>query len=423
MAHAARPGRQRRGTLVNDMPVPTPDVAPALLSPATLAQPAAPAFLAPATAATLPVATKPLAPPMGLIAELTHRCPLQCPYCSNPLELEAAATELDTAGWKRVMDQAAALGVLQMHFTGGEPMARRDHVELVRHAASLGMYTNLITSGVTLDDRAMAALMDAGIDHIQLSFQDIDPAQNDRTGNHRGAFAKKAAAARRIREAGLPLTLNFVLYRGNVARAGEMIAFAEAQQAARLEMAHVQYYGWGLRNRAALLPTRAQLDAVTEQVEAARSRLRGRMVIDYVVPDYHASRPKACMGGWAQRIINISPSGRAMPCHAAETLPGFTFPRVAEHDLAWIWAQSDAFTGFRGTGWMPEPCRSCDRREIDWGGCRCQAFALLGNAALTDPACDLSPDHHVMAEAAEESARPAPSYVFRRVRSPVVSEV
>ena len=423
MAHAAGSGRQRRGTLVNDMPVPAPDVAPAPLTPATLAQPAAPAFLAPVIAATLPVVTKPLAPPMGLIAEPTHRCPLQCPYCSNPLELEAAATELDTAGWKRVMDQAAALGVLQMHFTGGEPMARRDHVELVRHAASLGMYTNLITSGVTLDDRAMAALMDAGIDHIQLSFQDIDPAQNDRTGNHRGAFDKKAAAARRIREAGLPLTLNFVLYRGNVARAGEMIAFAEAQQAARLEMAHVQYYGWGLRNRAALLPTRAQLDAVTEQVEAARSRLRGRMVIDYVVPDYHASRPKACMGGWAQRIINISPSGRAMPCHAAETLPGFTFPRVAEHDLAWIWAQSDAFTRFRGTGWMPEPCRSCDRREIDWGGCRCQAFALLGNAALTDPACALSPDHHVMAEAAEESARPAPPYVFRRVRSPVVSEV
>ena len=405
------------------MPVPTPDVAPAPLTSATLEQPAAPAFLAPATAAMLPAMTKPLAPPMGLIAELTHRCPLQCPYCSNPLELEAAATELDTAGWKRVMDQAAALGVLQMHFTGGEPMARRDHVELVRHAVSLGMYTNLITSGVTLDDRAMAALMDAGIDHIQLSFQDIDPAQNDLTGNHRGAFAKKAAAARRIREAGLPLTLNFVLHRGNVARAGEMIAFAEAQQAARLEMAHVQYYGWGLRNRAALLPTRAQLDAVTEQVEAARVRLRGRMVIDYVVPDYHASRPKACMGGWAQRIINISPSGRAMPCHAAETLPGFTFPRVAEHDLAWIWAQSDAFTRFRGTGWMPEPCRSCDRREIDWGGCRCQAFALLGNAALTDPACELSPDHHVMAEAAEESARPAPSYVFRRLRSPVVSEV
>ena len=357
---------------------------------------------------------------MGLIAELTHRCPLQCPYCSNPLALEPASAELDTAAWQRVMDQAAALGVLQMHFTGGEPMARRDHVALVAHAVGLGMYTNLITSGVTLDERAMAALMGAGIDHIQLSFQDIDPVQNDATGAHPGAYAKKAAAAARIREAGLPLTLNFVLYRGNVTRAAAMIAFAEAQGAARLEMAHVQYYGWGLRNRAALLPTRAQLDEVTALVEAARLRLRGRMVIDYVVPDYHASRPKACMGGWAQRIINISPSGRAMPCHAAETLPGFVFPSVAERDLAWIWAESDAFTRFRGTAWMPEPCRSCDRREIDWGGCRCQAFALLGDAAVTDPACALSPDHHVMAEAVAESATAAPDYVFRRLRAPVV---
>jgi pyrroloquinoline quinone biosynthesis protein E len=357
------------------------------------------------------------APPMGLIAELTHRCPLQCPYCSNPLALEPASAEMDTAGWMRVMDQAAAMGVLQMHFTGGEPMARRDHVALVRHAVSLGLYTNLITSGVTLDDRAMAALMEAGIDHVQLSFQDIDPAENDRTGAHPGAFTKKQAAASRIREAGLPLTLNFVLHRGNAARAEAMIAFAEQEQAARLEMAHVQYYGWGLRNRAALLPTRAQLDAVTELVDAARVRLRGVMVIDYVVPDYHASRPKACMGGWAQRIINVSPGGLAMPCHAAETLPGFVFPNVREHTLAWIWAESDAFTRFRGTGWMPEPCAGCDRREIDWGGCRCQAFALLGDAGLTDPACSLSPHHDVMAAAVEESEREVPALVFRRMRT------
>jgi pyrroloquinoline quinone biosynthesis protein E len=354
---------------------------------------------------------------MGLIAELTHRCPLQCPYCSNPLALEPATAELDTVTWQRVMDEAAALGVLQMHFTGGEPMARRDHVALIRHAAGLGLYTNLITSGVTLDDRAMAALMEAGIDHIQLSFQDIDPAENDRTGAHPGAFTRKQAAAARIREAGLPLTLNFVLHRNNVARAAAMITFAEQQGAARLELAHVQYYGWGLRNRAALLPSRAQLDACTDLVDDARARLRGQMVIDYVVPDYHASRPKACMGGWAQRIMNISPAGLAMPCHAAETLPGFSFPSVRDHDLAWIWAQADAFTRFRGTAWMPEPCRSCDRREIDWGGCRCQAFALLGDAALTDPACELSPDHHVMAAAAQEP--PVPDYIFRRMRAPV----
>ncbi len=196
-----------------------------------------------------------------------------------------------------------------------------------------------------------------------------------------------------------------------------MITFAEQQGAARLELAHVQYYGWGLRNRAALLPSRAQLDACTDLVDDARARLRGQMVIDYVVPDYHASRPKACMGGWAQRIMNISPAGLAMPCHAAETLPGFSFPSVRDHDLAWIWAQADAFTRFRGTAWMPEPCRSCDRREIDWGGCRCQAFALLGDAALTDPACELSPDHHVMAAAAQEP--PVPDYIFRRMRAPV----
>jgi pyrroloquinoline quinone biosynthesis protein E len=360
---------------------------------------------------------------MGLIAELTHRCPLQCPYCSNPLALEQAASEMDTATWIRIMDEAADIGVLQMHFTGGEPMARRDHVALVRHAVSRGMYTNLITSGVTLDVRAMAALIDAGIDHVQLSFQDIDPAGNDLVGNHPGAFTKKRGAATRIREAGLPLTLNFVLHRGNVARAAAMVAFAEQEGAARLEMAHVQYYGWGLKNRAALLPTRAQLDEVTAIVEAARVRLRGKMVIDYVIPDYHASRPKACMGGWAQRIMNISPAGLALPCHAAETLPGFTFPNVRDHNLAWIWSESEAFRRYRGTDWMPEPCRSCDRRELDWGGCRCQAFALLGDAGLTDPACSLSPDHHVMAEAARESAEAAPAYVFRRIRTAASSPI
>jgi pyrroloquinoline quinone biosynthesis protein E len=360
---------------------------------------------------------------MGLIAELTHRCPLQCPYCSNPLALDPAASELDTASWLRIMDEAVAIGVLQMHFTGGEPMARRDHVALIRHAVSLGMYTNLITSGVTLDVRAMAALMDAGIDHIQLSFQDIDPAENDRIGAHPGAFSKKRAASARIRDAGLPLTLNFVLHRANVARAEAMIAFAEQEGAARLEMAHVQYYGWGLKNRAALLPTRAQLDGCTAIVEAARARLRGKMVIDYVVPDYHASRPKACMGGWAQRIMNISPTGMALPCHAAESLPGFTFPNVRDHDLAWIWRESDAFRRYRGTDWMPEPCSACDRKEIDWGGCRCQAFALLGDASATDPACALSPDHHVMAEAALESAAPAPAFVYRRLRTPAPSPV
>jgi len=357
----------------------------------------------------------PFPPPMGLIAELTHRCPLQCPYCSNPIALEPAAAELDTETWQHVFTQAAALGVLQLHFTGGEPMARRDLTDLVRHAAAAGLYTNLITSGVTLDDRAMAALRDAGIDHIQLSFQDIDPAGNDRIGAHPGAFTKKQAAARRIRASGLPLTLNFVVHRQNVERVPDMIAYAEALGAERLEIAHVQYYGWGLRNRAALLPTRAQLDASTEVVEAARQRLRGQMVIDYVVPDYHAARPKSCMGGWAQRFINISPSGRAMPCHAAETIPGMVFPSVRDMPLADIWQTAEAFLRFRGTAWMPEPCASCDKRELDWGGCRCQALALAGDAALTDPACELSPHHPLMAEAALESAAPPPDFLYRRM--------
>jgi pyrroloquinoline quinone biosynthesis protein E len=258
----------------------------------------------------------------------------------------------------------------------------------------------------------METLVQAGIDHIQLSFQDIDPASNDRVGAHAGAFAKKRRAAARIREAGLPLTLNFVIYRANCARVPEMIAFAEAEGAQRLEVAHVQYYGWGLRNRAALLPTRSQLDAATVVVEAARARLRGQMVIDYVVPDYHAARPKSCMGGWAQRFINISPAGRALPCHAAETLPGFNFPSVTTHSLAQIW-ESEAFTRYRGTGWMPEPCRSCDRREQDWGGCRCQAFALTGDAGVTDPACELSADHALMEAAVGESAD-AP-FIYRRL--------
>jgi pyrroloquinoline quinone biosynthesis protein E len=360
-----------------------------------------------------PVARPAVPPPMGLLAELTHRCPLQCPYCSNPLELERVAAELPTQDWLRVLDQAADLGVLQVHFSGGEPMVRRDLVELVAHAHARGLYTNIITSGVLLDDRSMAALNDAGVDHIQLSFQDSDAAENDRIGGYAGGFAKKQAAAERIRNAGLPLTVNFVVHRTNVARIPRMIAMAEALSAERIEIAHVQYYGWGLVNRAALLPTLDQLRAATDVVEAARDRLRSRIVIDYVVPDYHATRPKACMGGWGRRFINISPAGRALPCHAAESLPGFAFPSVRDTGLAEIWNESEAFARYRGTTWMPEPCRSCERQEIDWGGCRCQAFALLGDAGLTDPACSLSPDHAVMAAARAEPEGAA--FVYRRI--------
>jgi PqqA peptide cyclase len=354
-------------------------------------------------------------PPMGLLAELTHRCPLQCPYCANPLELERAGMELDTATWLRVLEQAAALGVLQVHFSGGEPTARKDLVALVRRAAELQLYSNLITSGVLLDSALVTGLAQAGLDHVQLSFQDTVPDQADRLGGLRGGHAGKLRAAALVRDAGLPLTLNFVVHRQNLAHVPAMIALAETLGAGRIEIAHVQYYGWGLLNRAALLPTRAQVDAATDAVEAARGRLTGRVMIDYVPPDYHAERPKACMGGWARRLMNITPAGRVLPCHAAETLPGFDFPSVRDSTLAAIWRDSPLFRRFRGTDWMPEPCRSCERREIDWGGCRCQAFALTGDAANTDPVCALAPTHGLVTAALREGEAAAPELVYRRI--------
>ncbi len=352
---------------------------------------------------------------MGLLAELTHRCPLQCPYCSNPLALDRAGAELDTASWLDVLDQAAALGVLQVHFSGGEPTARKDLPLLVRRAAERQLYSNLITSGVLLTEALLASLAEAGLDHVQLSFQDIEPGEADRFGGLRGGHARKLHAAALIRDAGLPLTLNFVVHRQNLSRLEGMIALGESLGAGRIEVAHAQYYGWGLVNRAALLPTRAQLDAATETVTAAQQRLRGRMAIDYVPPDYHAARPKACMDGWGRRFLNITPAGRVLPCHAAETLPGFDFPTVRDQSLAAIWRDSPLFRRFRGTDWMPEPCRSCDQREADWGGCRCQAFALTGDAAATDPVCTLAPSHGVLAVAIAESAAEPPDFVYRRI--------
>ena len=352
-------------------------------------------------------------PPLALLAELTHRCPLGCPYCSNPLALERSSAELDTATWARVMAEGAELGVLQVHFSGGEPLARRDLVEIVADASAAGLYGNLITSGIGLDRARMMALKQAGLEHVQLSIQDVDTSEGDRVAHRIGAQMEKRRAAGIVCEAGLPLTVNAVVHRHNLVRLEDIITLAVDLGAQRLEVAHVQYYGWALRNRAALLPTRDQLAAATATVEAARAQLGGRLVIDYVVPDYYAHRPKACMGGWGRRFLNVTPSGRVLPCHAAETLPGLSFPTVAEASLSEIWYGSPAFARFRGTDWMPDPCRSCDRREIDWGGCRCQAFALTGDAARTDPACALSPDHALMAEATEKAAEPSPEFVYR----------
>jgi PqqA peptide cyclase len=353
-------------------------------------------------------------PPLALLAELTHRCPLRCPYCSNPLDLQRSGAELDTATWCRVFTEAAALGVLQVHFSGGEPLVRRDLVKLVGHATEAGLYVNLITSGVRLDADRLRGLVEAGLEHVQLSLQDSEPGPGDRIAGLRGAQQAKRQVSALIRAAGLPLTINAVVHRQNLERLEAIIELAVQLGAERLEVAHVQYYGWALANRTALLPSREQLDVATATVETARARLAGRLVIDYVVPDYYAHRPKACMGGWGRRFLNITPSGKVLPCHAAETLPDLRFPTVADASLTEIWYRSHAFARFRGTAWMAEPCRSCGRREIDWGGCRCQAFALTGDAARTDPACALSPDHALLAGARREAAEATLEFVYRQ---------
>ncbi len=360
--------------------------------------------------------TPPLAPPLALLAELTHRCPLGCPYCSNPLALDRVRDELDTMTWLRVIDEAVALGALQIHFSGGEPLVRRDLATLVDHASKAGLYTNLITSAVLLDEARLDSLKKAGLEHVQISFQDTEPASADRIAGYAGGLEKKLAAARMVRNAGLALTINAVMHRQNLARLPEMIELASALGAGRLEIAHVQYYGWALVNRKSLIPRREEVRAAVAMVAAARERLKGRLVIDHVVPDYYARRPKACMGGWARQFVNIAPSGLVLPCHAAQGIPGMRFDSVKERSLGEIWASSEAFQRFRGTAWMPEPCRSCEFREIDFGGCRCQAMALTGDAAATDPACARSPHHErilALAEAESEAAEP-PEFVYRR---------
>ena len=363
-------------------------------------------------------------PPMGLLAELTHRCPLQCPYCSNPLELERVAGELDQGEWCRVLDEAAGLGVLQVHLSGGEPTVRTDLEAIVAHARGLGLYTNLITAGVLLDEKRIASLRDAGLEHVQLSLQGAEPMVADKVGAYRGGHAKKLVVAHAVRAAGLPLTINAVVHRQNLDQLEAMVGLAVELGAHRLEVAHVQYYGWALRNRAALMPTREQLDAATEIVERSRRELRGRLAIDYVIPDYWAKRPKPCMGGWGSTILNVTPQGKVMPCHAAASIPGLEFTSVRERPLRWIWQESPAFQRFRGTDWLPEPCRSCELKEVDFGGCRCQAMALTGDATATDPACALSPLHEAMFSVARaESAAEPPPFVYRRPRREAPAEV
>jgi len=356
--------------------------------------------------------------PVGLLAELTHRCPLQCPYCSNPLALERVANELSTEAWLDVLAQAAELGVLQLHLSGGEPTVRRDLEEIVAQAAKVGLYSNLITAGVLLTRERLERLAACGLDHVQISIQDTDAANADRIAHTKGGHAKKLEVAGWVRAIGLPLTINAPIHRQNIASLPAFVDLAESLGAQRLEVAHVQYYGWALVNRRALMPTRDQVLRSAEFVAQARERLKGILVIDFVVPDYYARRPKPCMGGWGRGIINITPSGKVLPCHAAESMPGLVFDNVRDKRLRDIWLCSQAFQKYRRTDWMREPCRSCEFREQDWGGCRCQAFAFTGEADLADPACHKSSFHSAFAKAAEQEAETAaPQFVFRRPRA------
>lgn len=363
-----------------------------------------------------------VAAPVGILAELTHRCPLACPYCSNPVELDAREGELDTETWKRVFSEAAAVGVLHAHLSGGEPASRRDLVEIVKHCHDVGLYTNLITSGVGISEARMRELADAGLDHVQLSIQDAEAQSADRIGGYKGGFARKMDVAKWVNEVGIPLTVNAVIHRANIARAGRMVEFAVELGARRVEIAHTQYYAWAYLNRKALMPSREQVEKAVAEVEAMRKTYAGKIVIDHVAPDYYARYPKACMGGWAKRTLNVTPHGKALPCHAAETIPGLEFWNVRDHSISDIWFNAPAFNAFRGDDWMLEPCRSCPRKHQDYGGCRCQAMALTGDPRNADPICHLSPHHDKVAAIAAtfeevDANVPATDYVYRTLKT------
>ncbi|KIX17834.1 pyrroloquinoline quinone biosynthesis protein PqqE [Paracoccus sp. S4493] len=353
---------------------------------------------------------------MAMLAEVTHRCPLACPYCSNPVDLVRASREIGADDWGRVFRQAADLGVLQVHISGGEPGARRDLAQIVGHARDAGLYVNLITSGIGITRDRLIELDRAGVDHVQLSLQGIRPDMADRISGHPGSWDKKMAFSDWVTEIGFPLTINAVVHRQNMDRLPDMIDLAERLGARRIEVATVQFHGWADRNRGALMPTREQAEFARQVVNAARVRLRGRMVIDYVPADHHAVYPKACMGGWGSTGLNVGPDGTVLPCHAAQTIDWMRFENVQERSLSDIWHLSDSFNAFRGTAWMPEPCRGCDRKSVDFGGCRCQAMALAGDARATDPVCSKSPLHAgVVARAEEDAAATTTEFVYRRM--------
>jgi pyrroloquinoline quinone biosynthesis protein E len=353
--------------------------------------------------------------PYALLAEITYRCPLHCPYCSNPTQARINQ-ELTTNEWIRVFREAAGLGVLQIGFSGGEPLVRRDLPDLIRAACEANLYTNLITSGIGLDDDRLGALRDAGLDSIQLSFQSDNTDVADEIAGTR-AHQRKLDAAAKIRAAGIPLSLNFVIHRRNIDRLAQMITLAESLQAERVELANVQFYGWAFLNRAALLPTREQVVRAREIATAAKARLAGKIEIFYVLPDYYETRPKPCLSGWGQRYLTVNPVGEVLPCPTASSaIPDLRFENIRARNLDWIWRESESFNLFRGSDWMPEPCQSCPQREIDFGGCRCQAALLTGNAANTDPICELSPNRAAVDTVLREldsSGYTAPTWTYR----------
>ncbi|THH35887.1 pyrroloquinoline quinone biosynthesis protein PqqE [Aliishimia ponticola] len=354
--------------------------------------------------------------PLAMLAELTHRCPLACPYCSNPQELTGRDAELSTAQWADIFRQAADLGVLQLHLSGGEPASRRDLLELVTAAREAGLYTNLITSGIGLTPARLEALDAAGLDHIQLSVQGVRAELADRIGGYAGGFDRKMHVADHIARLGFPLTLNAVMHRENLDDLPATLDMALRLGARRIEIACVQFQGWALANRAALQPSRDQVARAKELVRAASARLKGQLVIDFVPPDYYSDFPKACMNGWGSTGLNIAPDGTVLPCHAAQTIPHLTFENATARPLAEIWHDSAAFNAYRGTDWLPELCQSCDRRDVDFGGCRCQAMAVLGDPGAPDPVCRKSPGRAVLDDLlSQETVDIAPpDFVYRR---------
>lgn len=335
--------------------------------------------------------------PLWLLAELTYRCPLQCPYCSNPLEIASYKNELGTDDWLKVLREARKLGAMQLGLSGGEPLVRKDLELIVKEGADLGYYSNLITSGIGMDEERVVALKEAGLDHIQISFQASDKELNDFLGGT-SSFQHKLDMARAVKANNYPMVLNIVIHRQNIDHIEDILKMTVELKADYVELASTQYYGWSALNVDSLLPSREQLERAESIAHAYQDQYRNKMKILYVVPDYYETRPKACMNGWGSVFLTIAPDGRALPCHAAASIPDIEFPNVKDRSINYIWNDSDAFNKFRGFGWMKDPCRTCPEKEKDFGGCRCQAFKLTGDATNADPVCSKSPHHQQLSD-------------------------